>query len=118
MQLPESAECPENRYPPLKRRGRTMDPCILIVDDNDDNRFTLSLRLETCGYSNLVTAEDGRDALKKMRSGLIDLVLLDIMMPELDGWWAEAYEPGLGWAIGDGREHGSDPAWDRQALSE
>ncbi len=63
-----------------------MDPFILVVDDNDDNRFTLSLRLETCGYSNLVTAEDGRDALEKMRSGPIDLVLLDIMMPELDGY--------------------------------
>jgi class 3 adenylate cyclase len=63
-----------------------MDPVVLIVDDNDDNRFTLSMRLESCGYSNLVTAEDGREALKKMRSGPVDLVLLDIMMPELDGY--------------------------------
>jgi starch phosphorylase len=31
---------------------------------------------------------------------------------ELDGWWAEAYAPEVGWAIGDGREHGDDPAWD------
>jgi starch phosphorylase len=30
----------------------------------------------------------------------------------LDGWWAEAYVPDLGWALGDGREHGTDPAWD------
>jgi starch phosphorylase len=30
----------------------------------------------------------------------------------LDGWWAEAYRPEVGWAIGDGREHGEDPAWD------
>ena len=30
----------------------------------------------------------------------------------LDGWWAEAYAPDVGWAIGDGREHGEDPAWD------
>src|SRR5262249_47642063 len=29
-----------------------------------------------------------------------------------DGWWAEAYEPGMGWALGDGQEHGDDPAWD------
>ncbi len=63
-----------------------MDPVILVVDDNDDNRFMLSMRLETCGYSNLVTAENGRDALEKMRSGRVDLVLLDIMMPELDGY--------------------------------
>jgi starch phosphorylase len=30
----------------------------------------------------------------------------------LDGWWAEAYGPELGWALGDGREHDDDPAWD------
>ena len=63
-----------------------MDPVVLIVDDNEDNRFTLSMRLESCGYSNLVTAENGREALEKMRSGPVDLVLLDIMMPELDGY--------------------------------
>jgi len=63
-----------------------MDPVVLVVDDNDDNRFTLSMHLETCGYGNIVTAEDGREALEKMRSGPVDLVLLDIMMPELDGY--------------------------------
>jgi len=31
---------------------------------------------------------------------------------ELDGWWAEAYTPEVGWALGDGREHDDDPAWD------
>jgi starch phosphorylase len=34
-------------------------------------------------------------------------------LSELDGWWAEAYSPEVGWAIGDGKEHGDDPAWDR-----
>jgi len=33
-------------------------------------------------------------------------------LSELDGWWAEAYTPGVGWALGDGQEHGEDPAWD------
>jgi starch phosphorylase len=33
-------------------------------------------------------------------------------LSELDGWWAEAYSPEVGWAIGDGREHGDDPSWD------
>ena len=33
-------------------------------------------------------------------------------LSELDGWWAEAYTPEVGWALGDGREHGDDPAWD------
>jgi starch phosphorylase len=33
-------------------------------------------------------------------------------LSELDGWWAEAYSPEVGWALGDGNEHGEDPAWD------
>jgi starch phosphorylase len=33
-------------------------------------------------------------------------------LSELDGWWAEAYAPEVGWAIGDGGEHGDDPSWD------
>jgi starch phosphorylase len=33
-------------------------------------------------------------------------------LSELDGWWAEAYTPQVGWALGDGEEHGDDPAWD------
>ena len=35
-----------------------------------------------------------------------------INVSELDGWWAEAYMPELGWALGDGQEHGDDPDWD------
>jgi adenylate cyclase len=62
------------------------DPVVLIVDDNEDNRFTLSMRLEACGYGNIVTAENGRVALERMRQAPVDLVLLDIMMPELDGY--------------------------------
>jgi starch phosphorylase len=33
-------------------------------------------------------------------------------LSELDGWWAEAYSPEVGWAIGDGQQHGEDPGWD------
>jgi len=33
-------------------------------------------------------------------------------LSELDGWWAEAYSPEVGWAIGDGQEHGDDSDWD------
>jgi starch phosphorylase len=33
-------------------------------------------------------------------------------LSELDGWWAEAYSPGVGWSLGDGKEHGEDPGWD------
>lgn len=45
-------------------------------------------------------------------SGMKILVNGGLNLSELDGWWAEAYSPEVGWAIGDGREHGEDPAWD------
>ena len=45
-------------------------------------------------------------------SGMKVLVNGGLNLSELDGWWAEAYAPDLGWALGDGQEHGSDPAWD------
>ena len=45
-------------------------------------------------------------------SGMKVLVNGGINLSELDGWWAEAYTPEAGWALGDGREHGDDPAWD------
>jgi len=45
-------------------------------------------------------------------SGMKVLVNGGINLSELDGWWAEAYSPEVGWALGDGREHGDDPAWD------
>ena len=45
-------------------------------------------------------------------SGMKVLVNGGINLSELDGWWAEAYNPQVGWALGDGKEHGDDPAWD------
>lgn len=45
-------------------------------------------------------------------SGMKVLVDGGLNLSELDGWWAEAYSPEVGWALGDGREHGDDPAWD------
>ncbi len=45
-------------------------------------------------------------------SGMKVLVNGGLNLSELDGWWAEAYFPEVGWALGDGREHGDDPAWD------
>jgi starch phosphorylase len=45
-------------------------------------------------------------------SGMKTLVNGGINLSELDGWWAEAYAPEVGWALGDGQEHGDDPAWD------
>jgi starch phosphorylase len=45
-------------------------------------------------------------------SGMKVLVNGGINLSELDGWWAEAYTPEVGWVLGDGQEHGDDPAWD------
>jgi len=45
-------------------------------------------------------------------SGMKVLVNGGINLSELDGWWAEAYAPEVGWGLGDGQEHGTDPAWD------
>lgn len=45
-------------------------------------------------------------------SGMKVLVNGGINLSELDGWWAEAYAPEVGWALGDGLEHDADPAWD------
>ncbi len=45
-------------------------------------------------------------------SGMKVLVNGGLNFSILDGWWAEAYELGEGWALGDGREHGDDPGWD------
>ena len=45
-------------------------------------------------------------------SGMKVLVNGGLNLSELDGWWVEAYTPEAGWALGDGQEHGNDPAWD------
>ncbi|MGA2653813.1 MAG: alpha-glucan family phosphorylase [Terracidiphilus sp.] len=45
-------------------------------------------------------------------SGMKVLVNGGLNLSELDGWWAEAYSAEVGWAIGDGLEHGEDPGWD------
>lgn len=45
-------------------------------------------------------------------SGMKVLVNGGLNLSELDGWWEEAYDPEVGWAIGDGRDHGGDPVTD------
>jgi starch phosphorylase len=47
----------------------------------------------------------GTSGMKVLPNGGLNL-------SELDGWWAEGYSPQVGWALGDGREHGDDPTWD------
>lgn len=51
-------------------------------------------------------------------SGMKVLVNGGLNLSELDGWWAEAYKPELGWAIGDGNEHGDDWGWDAHEANQ
>jgi len=62
------------------------ESALLVVDDDEGNRYTLTRRLAREGYTNVSTANDGRQALELLRSRPFDLVLLDIMMPELNGY--------------------------------
>src|SRR5215212_8212261 len=58
---------------------------LLVVDDNRVNRILLARGLEGQGHK-VETAEDGKQALEKLRSDSFDLVLLDIEMPEMNGY--------------------------------
>jgi len=62
-------------------------PKILIVEDNEENRDSLSRRLQRRGFE-VVTAADGNVGVAMSRSEKPDLVLMDLNMPELDGWEA------------------------------
>jgi CheY-like chemotaxis protein len=61
------------------------EPTILVVDDNTDNVEILRAFLESRGYV-VAQAEDGRSALAKLEQVKPALVLLDVMMPGMDGW--------------------------------
>src|SRR3954447_12795415 len=59
---------------------------ILVVDDNDDNRYTLTVYLELEGYADIQIAEDGEQAIARLDKEDFDVVLLDVMMPRVDGY--------------------------------
>jgi adenylate cyclase len=61
-------------------------PAILVVDDDEGNRYTLSRRLRRENFTDITEAVDGRSALTALRERSFDLVLLDVMMPEMDGY--------------------------------
>jgi adenylate cyclase len=60
-------------------------PGILIVDDNEDNRYTLQLLLESDGHERIVSAASGNEAIALIEKEKFSLVLLDLMMPDLNG---------------------------------
>ena len=64
-----------------------MPPTILIADDYDDNRELLRLMLVADGYR-VREARDGRECVEEARAEAPDLALIDLSMPQLDGWGA------------------------------
>ena len=64
-------------------------PRILIVDDNEDNRDVLGRRLKRHGFE-IATAAGGQEGIDKAVDDHPDLILMDMNMPDLDGWEATA----------------------------
>jgi two-component system cell cycle response regulator DivK len=62
-------------------------PRILLVEDNEMNRDMLSRRLERRGFT-IEIAVDGRQGIEMAKAGAYDLVLMDMSLPEIDGWEA------------------------------
>src|SRR5947209_5334323 len=60
---------------------------ILLVEDNEMNRDMLSRRLRRRGFE-VITAADGREGIAMARAAPVDLVLMDMSLPVLDGWQA------------------------------
>jgi serine phosphatase RsbU (regulator of sigma subunit) len=78
--------------PPLKTDNYT----ILIVDDSVSNRELLSRQVETQGYQ-VATAADGKQAIAMIQTGAYDLILLDIIMPEINGYQVLKWIRASGW---------------------
>ncbi|MGH7307672.1 MAG: response regulator [Candidatus Rokuibacteriota bacterium] len=78
--MPQTADTASGSGQPTPSRGT-----ILVVDDNEENRDMLARRLARQGYEAL-TAAGGRTALDTLAARPLDLVLLDVMMPDLDGY--------------------------------
>lgn len=66
-------------------------PCVLIVEDDTDVREFMQVLLSTHGFETM-TASNGREALERMRARRPCLVLLDLMMPVMDGWQFRAVQ--------------------------
>lgn len=71
---------------PLLRNNRLVSPTVLVVDDHAGFRSRARLLLETEGYEVVGEAADGRAALEETRRLLPDLVLLDVQLPDSDGF--------------------------------
>lgn len=62
-------------------------PKILLIEDNEQNQEALSRRLQRRGYD-VIIAPDGRQGIAMAQSELPDLILMDLNLPDVDGWEA------------------------------
>ena len=62
-------------------------PKILVIEDNEQNRDALSRRLERRGYE-VIMAPDGRQGVAMAHAEFPDLILMDLNLPDVDGWEA------------------------------
>ena len=75
----------EPRKKNLKRNEKDMK-IIMIVDDEHDFRDLVCLLMEKAGYK-IMEAKNGKECIEMLKEGHIpDLILLDVMMPEMNGW--------------------------------
>ena len=82
--FPDPAAAAPGRVEPVRTADRADEGQLLVVDDDAANRLMLARRLRRQGYTARV-AEGGRRALQCVRQGGFDLVLLDLVMPGMDG---------------------------------
>jgi sigma-B regulation protein RsbU (phosphoserine phosphatase) len=83
--LSAAAAAPTVAVPRANLRAGAQTGRILVVDDDPSNREMLSRRLERLGHA-VEVAENGRQAVEKIRDGSFDLMLLDVQMPEMNGF--------------------------------
>jgi CheY-like chemotaxis protein len=61
-------------------------PRILLVNDHADLRELLARILKKSGYTHIIEAADGNEAIKQLRLNPVDLLITDVHMPHIDGW--------------------------------
>ena len=66
-------------------REEKLKKVILVVDDDPHVLLSVKVTLEDAGYK-VITADSGKACIEKLKSGYSGILLLDIMMPEMDGW--------------------------------